>query len=171
MPTSPSPHAHLTISPFPVSAVLFIVEELMMMVSLFQVHYILAELVMGGMVLETNMTEIITRIEEQAKLEKQEVCVPECPLIMMNLTIGGSWHKYNFCGDKFCCDKHVFLSRQKYACDKYLSGQNYVCHGKTFVAANKCLSQQKFCCDKHMFVLTNIILSWNFVVVTSILFH
>lgn len=38
-----------------------------------QVHYILAELVMGGMVLETNMTEIITRIEEQAKLEKQEV--------------------------------------------------------------------------------------------------
>lgn len=40
-----------------------------------QVHYILAELVMGGMVLETNMTEIITRIEEQAKLEKQEVSV------------------------------------------------------------------------------------------------
>ena len=29
---------------------------------------------MGGMVLETNMTEIITRIEEQNKLEKQEVC-------------------------------------------------------------------------------------------------
>ena len=55
-----------------------------------KVHYILAELVMGGMVLETNMTEIITRIEEQAKLEKQEVCVLECPLIMMNLTIGGS---------------------------------------------------------------------------------
>jgi len=38
-----------------------------------QVHYILAELVMGGMVLETNMTEIITRIEEQNKLEKSEV--------------------------------------------------------------------------------------------------
>lgn len=29
---------------------------------------------MGGMVLETNMTEIITRIEDQNKLEKQEVC-------------------------------------------------------------------------------------------------
>lgn len=28
---------------------------------------------MGGMVLETNMTEILTRIDEQSKLEKQEV--------------------------------------------------------------------------------------------------
>lgn len=28
---------------------------------------------MGGMVLETNMTEILSRIEEQNKLEKQEV--------------------------------------------------------------------------------------------------
>ncbi len=28
---------------------------------------------MGGMVLETNMSEITTRIEEQNKLEKQEV--------------------------------------------------------------------------------------------------
>ena len=28
---------------------------------------------MGGMVLETNMTEIITRIEEQNKMEKSEV--------------------------------------------------------------------------------------------------
>ncbi|KAK2156512.1 hypothetical protein LSH36_211g01048 [Paralvinella palmiformis] len=37
------------------------------------VHYILAELCMGGMVLETNMTEILTRIEEQSKLEKSEV--------------------------------------------------------------------------------------------------
>ncbi|CAG5129080.1 unnamed protein product, partial [Candidula unifasciata] len=37
-----------------------------------KVHYILSELVMGGMVLETNMTEIITRIEEQNQLEKQE---------------------------------------------------------------------------------------------------
>nr|CAD7405028.1 unnamed protein product [Timema cristinae] len=36
------------------------------------VHYILNELVMGGMVLETNMTEILTRIEDQNKLEKQE---------------------------------------------------------------------------------------------------
>ncbi|EEC03829.1 Ap-3 complex subunit sigma, putative [Ixodes scapularis] len=43
-----------------------------------KVHYILNELVMGGMVLETNMTEIITRIEDQSKIEKQEVC--EMPL-------------------------------------------------------------------------------------------
>ena len=38
-----------------------------------KVHFILNELVMGGMVLETNMTEIMTRIEEQNKLEKEEV--------------------------------------------------------------------------------------------------
>lgn len=38
-----------------------------------KVHYILNELVMGGMVLETNMTEILMRIEDQSKLEKQEV--------------------------------------------------------------------------------------------------
>lgn len=38
-----------------------------------QVHYILSELVMGGMVLETNMSEILTRIDEQNKLEKTEV--------------------------------------------------------------------------------------------------
>lgn len=31
---------------------------------------------MGGMVLETGMSEIITRIEEQNQLEKQEVCFP-----------------------------------------------------------------------------------------------
>lgn len=30
---------------------------------------------MGGMVLETSMTEIITRVEEQNKLEKQEVII------------------------------------------------------------------------------------------------
>lgn len=38
-----------------------------------QVHFILSELCMGGMVLETNMSEILTRIEEQNKIEKQEV--------------------------------------------------------------------------------------------------
>lgn len=40
-----------------------------------KVHYILNELVMGGMVLETNMTEILSRIEDQNKLEKQEVSI------------------------------------------------------------------------------------------------
>ena len=42
-----------------------------------QVHFILNELVMGGMVLETNMTEIMTRIEEQNKIEKEEVLPKE----------------------------------------------------------------------------------------------
>lgn len=42
-----------------------------------KVHYILNELVMGGMVLETNMTEILTRIEDQNKLEKQEVSIKQ----------------------------------------------------------------------------------------------
>ncbi|XP_072016644.1 AP-3 complex subunit sigma-2-like isoform X2 [Amphiura filiformis] len=44
-----------------------------------KVHYILQELVMGGMVLETNMTEILTRIEEQSKLEKQEAGLSAAP--------------------------------------------------------------------------------------------
>jgi AP-3 complex subunit sigma len=37
-----------------------------------QVHYILQEIVMGGMVLETNMGEVMTHIEAQNKLEKSE---------------------------------------------------------------------------------------------------
>lgn len=37
------------------------------------VHHILAELVMGGMVLQTNMSDILARIEEQNKLVKMEV--------------------------------------------------------------------------------------------------
>lgn len=38
-----------------------------------KVHHILNELVMGGMVLETNMNEILAKIQEQDKIEKQEV--------------------------------------------------------------------------------------------------
>ncbi|XP_067004441.2 AP-3 complex subunit sigma-2 isoform X2 [Anabrus simplex] len=54
-----------------------------------KVHYILNELVMGGMVLETNMTEILTRIEDQNKLEKQEIVssllldVAGCALLLL----------------------------------------------------------------------------------------
>ncbi|XP_078328537.1 AP-3 complex subunit sigma-2-like [Crassostrea virginica] len=44
-----------------------------------KVHYILSELVMGGMVLETNMSEILTRIEEQGKLEKSEAGIIAAP--------------------------------------------------------------------------------------------
>lgn len=41
-----------------------------------QVHNILAEMVMGGMVLETNMNEIITQVDAQNKMEKSEVSPP-----------------------------------------------------------------------------------------------
>ncbi|XP_063683188.1 AP-3 complex subunit sigma-1-like isoform X1 [Bolinopsis microptera] len=37
-----------------------------------KVHYILQEIVMGGMVVETNQTEILTHIEAQQRIEKQE---------------------------------------------------------------------------------------------------
>lgn len=36
------------------------------------VHFILNELVMGGMVLQTNMNEILARIEDQNKIQKSE---------------------------------------------------------------------------------------------------
>ncbi|XP_073509322.1 AP-3 complex subunit sigma-2 isoform X3 [Phyllobates terribilis] len=39
---------------------------------LIQVHYILHEMVMGGMVLETNMNEVVAQAEAQNKLEKSE---------------------------------------------------------------------------------------------------
>lgn len=38
-----------------------------------QVHYILQEVVMGGMVLETNMNEIVAQVEVQNRMEKSEV--------------------------------------------------------------------------------------------------
>ncbi|XP_058855219.1 AP-3 complex subunit sigma-2 isoform X3 [Acipenser ruthenus] len=37
-----------------------------------KVHYILQQVVMGGMVLETNMNEIVTQVENQNRLEKSE---------------------------------------------------------------------------------------------------
>ena len=44
-----------------------------------KVHYILQELCLGGMVLETSMSEIIARIDEQSKLEKQEAGMSVTP--------------------------------------------------------------------------------------------
>ena len=38
-----------------------------------QVEHILDELVIGGLVLETNMQEVLTRFEELNKLERSEV--------------------------------------------------------------------------------------------------
>uniref|UniRef100_A0A673HV01 AP-3 complex subunit sigma-1-like n=1 Tax=Sinocyclocheilus rhinocerous TaxID=307959 RepID=A0A673HV01_9TELE len=46
---------------------------------LIQVHNILAEMVMGGMVLETNMSEIITQVEAQGKMEKSEAGITGAP--------------------------------------------------------------------------------------------
>ncbi|XP_046858016.1 AP-3 complex subunit sigma-1-like [Xenia sp. Carnegie-2017] len=45
-----------------------------------KVHYILSEIVMGGMVLETNMSEILTHIEAQSKLEKSEAGITAAPV-------------------------------------------------------------------------------------------
>ncbi|XP_063722110.1 AP-3 complex subunit sigma-1-like isoform X1 [Symsagittifera roscoffensis] len=44
-----------------------------------RVHYILQEIVMGGMVLETNMNEILLRVNEQDKIEKQEAGLQAVP--------------------------------------------------------------------------------------------
>jgi AP-3 complex subunit sigma len=44
-----------------------------------KVQYILQELVMGGMVLETNMNEIVARIDEMNKLEKTEAGISGAP--------------------------------------------------------------------------------------------
>ncbi|XP_041041935.1 AP-3 complex subunit sigma-1 isoform X2 [Carcharodon carcharias] len=46
---------------------------------LIQVHNILAEMVMGGMVLETNMNEIVTQIDAQNKMEKSEAGLAGAP--------------------------------------------------------------------------------------------
>ncbi|XP_075933933.1 AP-3 complex subunit sigma-2 isoform X2 [Anarhichas minor] len=42
-----------------------------------KVHYILQEVVMGGMVLETNMNEIVAQVELQNRMEKSEVAVQQ----------------------------------------------------------------------------------------------
>uniref|UniRef100_A0A914I8T3 AP complex mu/sigma subunit domain-containing protein n=1 Tax=Globodera rostochiensis TaxID=31243 RepID=A0A914I8T3_GLORO len=44
-----------------------------------KVHHILNELVMGGMVLETNMNEILLRVQEQDKIERQEAGIAAAP--------------------------------------------------------------------------------------------
>jgi len=49
-----------------------------------KVHHILDELVMGGMVLETNLAEILSRYDEQLKLEKQESGLTGAPVRVMS---------------------------------------------------------------------------------------
>ncbi len=49
-----------------------------------KVQYILQELCMGGMVLETNMSEIVSRIDEMNKLEKSEAGMGGTPAKAMS---------------------------------------------------------------------------------------
>uniref|UniRef100_A0A9J8AIJ9 Adaptor related protein complex 3 subunit sigma 1 n=1 Tax=Cyprinus carpio carpio TaxID=630221 RepID=A0A9J8AIJ9_CYPCA len=64
--------------------------ELDLIFHLDKVHNILAEMVMGGMVLETNMSEIITQVEAQGKMEKSEPPDPVCIQIRGSLQSPGS---------------------------------------------------------------------------------
>ncbi|KAM4893256.1 AP-3 complex subunit sigma-2 isoform 1-T1 [Sylvia borin] len=59
-----------------------------------KVHHILQEMVIGGMVLETNMNEIVAQVEAQSKLEKAEEDVAveglwEGPVVTVPLSQGG----------------------------------------------------------------------------------
>lgn len=44
-------------------------------------------MVMGGMVLETNMNEIVTQIDAQNKLEKSEVRVMHCVILELKIVV------------------------------------------------------------------------------------
>uniref|UniRef100_A0A8C5GNY5 AP complex mu/sigma subunit domain-containing protein n=1 Tax=Gouania willdenowi TaxID=441366 RepID=A0A8C5GNY5_GOUWI len=72
-----------------------------------KVHNILAEMVMGGMVLETNMNEIIMQVDAQNKMEKSEVsraCV-------CFLCVGLDWSCcMQYAGMCVCCTLHATLS-------------------------------------------------------------
>jgi len=50
-----------------------------------KVHSILNEIVMGGLVLETNLQEILHRIDEQTKLEKQMEGLKGAPIRAANI--------------------------------------------------------------------------------------
>ncbi len=68
---------------------------------------------MGGMVLETNMTEILTRIEEQNKLEKQEVCLLKKYKQQRTVTKPMlDIHRKLFLCLLVCCNKHMLLNKR-----------------------------------------------------------
>lgn len=56
--------------------------ELYLIFHVDKVHNILAEMVMGGMVLETNMNEIVTQGDAQKKLEKSETGLAKAPPVL-----------------------------------------------------------------------------------------
>ena len=63
-----------------------------------KVHNILQEVCMGGMVLETNMTEILTHVEAQNKLEKSEASPTSA--IRVSLVYSYSLLQVLFCGSQ-----------------------------------------------------------------------
>lgn len=77
-----------------------------------QVHNILAEMVMGGMVLETNMNEIITQVDAQNKMEKSEVSLTP-PVYRMCMTMILLPYSLRYCiqyaGMCVCCTLHATL--------------------------------------------------------------
>lgn len=78
------------------------------------VHHILSELVMGGMVLQTNMADILARIEDQNKLQKQEVKLFNIVSFfkifvnVINLFIG--WIISSACESRLRCEEYEFTS-------------------------------------------------------------
>lgn len=71
-----------------------------------QVHNILAEMVMGGMVLETNMNEIITQVDAQNKMEKSEVSLTRLSTVCIYLSCC-----VQYAGMRVCCTLHASLQR------------------------------------------------------------
>merc|ERR1711935_739506 len=47
-----------------------------------KVHFILNEMIMGGMVLETNLQEIVSRFQEQQKIAKSEIGFSKTPAMV-----------------------------------------------------------------------------------------
>lgn len=75
-----------------------------------QVHNILAEMVMGGMVLETNMNEIIMQVDAQNKMEKSEVSAPCLPAVCTTLFfIRCLRYGTQYAGMCVCCTMHATL--------------------------------------------------------------
>lgn len=48
--------------------------ELDLIFNMHKIHYILNEIIVGGMVIETNLDDILSRYKEQCKLENESVC-------------------------------------------------------------------------------------------------
>lgn len=57
-----------------------------------QVHHILKEVVVGGLVLETHMSEILNRYEEQNRMEREEVRLAR---VAMRLVVDNDWSLQN----------------------------------------------------------------------------